>query len=54
MAKNKAISLKRSGFGKTSAIINYNLHILSYIELDELTQLVAISFDLYLSISLIS
>jgi hypothetical protein len=44
IARNKAVSLKRTGFGKTPAIRDYNLHILSFIELDELTQLVAISF----------
>lgn len=43
ISKSKAISLKRSGFGKTTEIKNYNLHILSSIDLDELTQLVAIA-----------
>lgn len=43
-ARNKALSLRRSGFGKTTAIKNYYIHILSYIDLQELTQIVAIAY----------
>lgn len=44
IAKSKAISIKNTGFGLTPAVKNYNLHILRYIDIEELTQLVAIAF----------
>lgn len=40
---NKARLLQRTGFGKTTSIRNYYLSILNRIDLDELTQMVAIA-----------
>ena len=45
-AKKIAINLKKYGYGKTESIRNYYLYIFSRIELEELTQIVAIAIFL--------
>lgn len=44
IAKSKAMKLKRTSFGFTNNIMDYNAIVLQKISLDELTHLVAISF----------